>query len=38
MNVLHLERVTRCFGDFVAVNQLTFSIAEGELVGFLGAN
>ncbi len=30
--------ITRCFGDFVAVNHLTFSIAEGELVGFLGAN
>lgn len=38
MKVLHLEQVTRCFGDFVAVNHLTFSIAEGELVGFLGAN
>jgi ABC-2 type transport system ATP-binding protein len=38
MNVLNLERVTRCFGDFVAVDHLTFSIAEGELVGFLGAN
>ncbi len=38
MNVLHLERVTRCFGDFVAVDHLTFSIAEGEVVGFLGAN
>lgn len=38
MIVLHLERVTRCFGDFLAVNHLTFSIAEGELVGFLGAN
>ena len=38
MNVLHLDRVTRRFGDFVAVEHLTFSIAEGELVGFLGAN
>jgi ABC-2 type transport system ATP-binding protein len=38
MKVLSLESVTRSFGDFVAVDNLTFSIDEGQVVGFLGAN
>src|SRR5580704_992534 len=38
MKVLSLEGVTKQFGDFVAVSGLSFSIDEGEVVGFLGAN
>src|SRR6202521_2721552 len=38
MKVLSLESVTRRFGDFVAVKDLSFSIDEGQVVGFLGAN
>ncbi len=38
MKVLSLESVTRRFGDFVAVNDLSFSIEEGQVAGFLGAN
>src|SRR5579864_9029546 len=38
MNVLSLDSVTRRFGDFVAVSDLSFSIDEGQVVGFLGAN
>jgi ABC-2 type transport system ATP-binding protein len=38
VKVLRLERVTRRFGDFVAVRDLSFSIDEGHIVGFLGAN
>ena len=38
VDVLTLRDVTKRFGDFVAVNNLSFSIAEGEVVGFLGAN
>lgn len=38
MRLLELERVVRRFGDFVAVDDLSFSIDEGEVVGFLGAN
>ncbi|HWW84623.1 MAG TPA: ATP-binding cassette domain-containing protein [Vicinamibacterales bacterium] len=38
MHVLNLEEVSRRFGDFVAVNDLSFSIEGGQLVGFLGAN
>ena len=38
MRVLNLEHVTRRFGDFVAVDDLSFSIDKGQVVGFLGAN
>ncbi len=38
MKILILESVTRSFGDFVAVDNLSFSIDEGQVVGFLGAN
>jgi ABC-2 type transport system ATP-binding protein len=38
MKILSLESVTRRFGDFVAVNDLSFTIGEGQVVGFLGAN
>src|SRR5579872_1710945 len=38
MKVLSLESVTKRFGDFVAVNNLSFAIDAGQVVGFLGAN
>ena len=38
MKVLGIESVTKQFGDFVAVSDLSFSIDSGEVVGFLGAN
>ena len=38
MKVLNLDGVTRRFGDFVAVSDLSFSIDSGHVVGFLGAN
>jgi ABC-2 type transport system ATP-binding protein len=31
-------RLTKKFGDFVAVNQLSFEIGQGEIFGFLGPN
>src|SRR3712207_3287819 len=30
--------LTRRFGDFTAVDGITFDVAEGEVFGFLGAN
>ena len=30
--------LTRTFGDFVAVDRITFAVAPGEVFGFLGAN
>lgn len=38
MNVLELKNLTKKFGDFIAVDNVTLSIAEGEIFGFLGAN
>lgn len=32
------RELTRKFGDFVAVNAITFSVRRGEVFGFLGAN
>ena len=33
-----LERLTRCFGDFVAVHQISLTVPKGEIFGFLGPN
>ncbi|HVB38166.1 MAG TPA: ABC transporter ATP-binding protein [Vicinamibacterales bacterium] len=33
-----VERLTRRFGEFVAVDDLSFNVHEGEIFGFLGAN
>lgn len=32
------ERLTRRFGDFTAVDQVTFEVSRGEIFGYLGAN
>ncbi len=32
------DRLTRRFGDFTAVDQVTFEVARGEIFGYLGAN
>jgi ABC-2 type transport system ATP-binding protein len=36
--VIHTENLTKRFGDFTAVDALSFSISRGEIFGFLGAN
>ena len=36
--VIHTENLTRKFGDFVAVNNISFDVKAGEIFGFLGAN
>ena len=38
MNAIAVRRLTRRFGDFVAVNDVTFDVAQGEIFGFLGSN
>ncbi len=35
---IEAERLTRRFGDFVAVDQVSFRIERGEIFGFLGSN
>lgn len=36
--MIKLENVTKKYGNFVAVNNISFEIKEGEIVGFLGKN
>ena len=38
MTALTADRLTRRFGDLVAVNDLTFEVPAGGLVGFVGPN
>jgi len=37
-NVIKAEGLTKMFGDFTAVNAITFEVKKGEIFGFLGAN
>jgi ABC-2 type transport system ATP-binding protein len=36
--VIKTDSLTKRFGDFVAVNAITFDVKKGEIFGFLGAN
>ena len=36
--VIKAKNLTKAFGDFTAVNAITFSVEKGEIFGFLGAN
>ncbi|WP_433944997.1 ABC transporter ATP-binding protein [Paenibacillus sp. SN-8-1] len=38
MNVLDIRGLTKKFGNFIAVDNISLSIREGEIFGFLGAN
>src|SRR5512136_764959 len=38
MDAIVVSNLTRKFGDFVAVDHVSFSVAPGEIFGFLGAN
>ncbi len=37
-NAIIAQDLTRRFGKFIAVNQITFQVARGEIFGFLGPN
>ena len=37
-DVIAVQHLTRRFGDFVAVNDVSFTVARGEIFGLLGAN
>lgn len=37
-NVIEVENLSKLFGDFAAVNQISFHVKAGEIFGFLGAN
>ncbi|MBR5014574.1 MAG: ABC transporter ATP-binding protein [Bacteroidales bacterium] len=36
--IISVKDLTKCFGDFTAVNRITFDVERGEIFGFLGAN
>lgn len=36
--VISTNKLTKKFGDFTAVDQITFDVQKGEIFGFLGAN
>lgn len=38
MNVIEVEKLTKSFGNFTAVDHISFSVSKGEIFGFLGAN
>ncbi|MCM4167447.1 putative multidrug ABC transporter ATP-binding protein YbhF [Arenibacter antarcticus] len=37
-NIITVKNLTKTFGDFTAVDKLTFEVGKGEVFGFLGAN
>lgn len=36
--IITADKLTKRFGDFIAVNEISFEINKGEIFGFLGAN
>jgi len=38
MNAIEVKNLTRRFGNFVAVNDVSFAVRAGEIFGFLGSN
>jgi ABC-2 type transport system ATP-binding protein len=38
MNAIEVRHLTRRFGGFTAVNDLSFEVRQGEIFGFLGSN
>lgn len=37
-NIIEVSNLTKKFGEFTAVNAISFTVAKGEIFGFLGAN
>ena len=37
-DIIRVEKLSRRFGDFIAVNEVSFSVKRGEIFGLLGAN
>lgn len=37
-SIIYAENLTRKFGDFTAVDHISFGVSKGEVFGFLGAN
>ena len=37
-SIIRISKLTKKYGEFVAVNNITFDIKEGEIFGLLGPN
>jgi len=38
MNTIEVQNLTKRFGNFIAVDDISFEVTQGEIFGFLGAN
>ncbi len=38
MDIIKVKNLTKKFGNFTAVNDISFSVKKGEMIGFLGVN
>ena len=38
MNTIEVKNLTKTFGNFTAVDSISFAVEPGEIFGFLGAN
>jgi ABC-2 type transport system ATP-binding protein len=38
VNAIEVSNLTKCFGELVAVDHITFKVEAGQLFGFLGPN
>ncbi len=37
-NSIEVKNFTKCFGDFTAVNDISFNVEQGSIFAFLGPN
>lgn len=38
MNIIKVNNLTKRYGDFTAVDRVSFEVEKGKMVGFLGIN
>ena len=38
MSIIEVNKVTKKYGEFTALDQISFSVQEGEVFGFIGPN
>jgi ABC-2 type transport system ATP-binding protein len=38
MPIIQVDHLTRCFGEFVAVDKVSFQVSAGEITGYVGPN